>query len=312
MLIRANYRRTNKSGNFVLARSTRSGIGISKKSREGAPAERFPDFDYLVDDHGCEADRHPDAGRFDRQVGPRTDLQTDHRLVVISPPVVGESKGHFPEQADQEQKEESETECAPIDEALSGFEKSGRGDERNTRKVDEIPREPGGRAGEKLPINDGACDQDEAEDYGSRMKTHNARHSLGRSFIIRHVISRHPVFVAPDVTQKHEHKTGQIEDELFHRYGAAACRDINAESGELVWEDEEGVAEKQVEEKADWRQHGDRTPKGRARKLQVGPGGKPPRQRYNRNDEEEQTPGVTKRRRIVGARLHDVGIRHGA
>ena len=82
--------------------STASRVGVSKKRRESAPAERFPDFDYLVDDHGCEAHRHPDPGRFDGQVGPRTDLQTDHRLVAISPPAVGKSKRHFPQQADQE------------------------------------------------------------------------------------------------------------------------------------------------------------------------------------------------------------------
>ena len=108
---------------------------------------------------------------------------------------------------------------------------------------------------------------------------------------------------APDITQEHEHETSQIEDEFFYRYGAAARGDIDAESGGLVWEHEEGVAEKQVEEKADWRQDGDRTPKGRARKLKVGPGSKPPRQGCDRNEEEEQTPGVTKWRRIVGAWL---------
>src|SRR4029453_19059526 len=135
------------------------------------------------------------------------------------------------------------------------------------------------------------------------MKTHDTRDSLGRRFIIRNVVSRHPVFVAPDVTQEHEHETGQIKNEFFYRYRATPRGDINAESGGLVWEDEEGAAEKQVEKKADWHQDGDRTPKGRARKLQVGPGGKPPPQREDRNDKEEQTPGVTERRRIVGARL---------
>jgi hypothetical protein len=62
------------TGTFVLVQSTNFGVGGSKKGREGAPAERFPDFDYLVDDHGCEAHRHPDARRFDGQFGPRTDL----------------------------------------------------------------------------------------------------------------------------------------------------------------------------------------------------------------------------------------------
>jgi hypothetical protein len=151
-------------GNFVLVQSTDFGVDGSKKGREGAPAERFPDFDYLVDDHGCEGHRHPDARCFDGQFGPRTDLQTDHRLVAISPPAVGQSKRHFPKQADQEQKEEGETECAPIDEALSGFEKSGRGNNGRTGKVDEVPREPGGRAGERFSINDSARDQNDAED----------------------------------------------------------------------------------------------------------------------------------------------------
>src|SRR4029450_1304028 len=120
------------------------------------------------------------------------------------------------------------------------------------------------------------------------MKTHDARHSFRRSFIIWNVVSCHPVFVAPDVTQEHEHETGQIEDELFDRYGAAARGKINAERRRRVWEREEGVAEKQVEEKADWHQDDDRTPKGRARELEVGPGGKPPPERCDRNDEKKQ------------------------
>src|SRR5882724_4767433 len=135
------------------------------------------------------------------------------------------------------------------------------------------------------------------------MKMHDALHSFGRGLIIRNVVSRDPVFVTPDVAQEHEHETGQIKDELFYRYRAAARGDVNAKSGGMVWENEKGVAEKQVEEKADWRQDGDRTPKGRARELQVGPGGKPPRERCDRNDKKKQTPGVTERRRIVGARL---------
>src|SRR3989442_13222377 len=63
------------------------------------------------------------------------------------------------------------------------------------------------------------------------MKMYHARHPFGRSFIIRHVVSRHPVFVAPDITQEHEHETGEIEDELFYRHRAAARGDVNAERG---------------------------------------------------------------------------------
>src|SRR5882724_7195578 len=158
MLIRTNYGRTDKAGNFVLEQLTTSGLGVSKEGREGAPAECFPDFYDLVDDHSCEAHCHPNARRFNGQFGPRTDLQTGHRLVAISPPAVGQSERDFLEQADQEQKEEGETECAPIDEAPSGFEKSGRWDNRSTRKVDEVPREPSGRARKQFSINDSARD----------------------------------------------------------------------------------------------------------------------------------------------------------
>jgi hypothetical protein len=285
---------------------------IPKERRDRTHAERFPYFDHFVNDHGREADRHPDAWRFDGQVRPRPDLQTHHRLVAVSPPAIGQSQRHFPQQADHEQKEEGETECAPIDEAPGGLEKSGRRDQRSTREIDEVPREPGGFSGEKFSINNCACDQDQAEDYGSEMKTHDARHSPGRGLIIRDVVRRHPVFVAPDITQEHEHETRQIKDELFYWYRAAARRDVDAESCGFVWEDEEIVAEQQIEDEAQRRQNCDRTPKGRARELQIGSGDEPPGQRCDRNDEEEQTPSVTERCRIVGAWLPNDGMRHGA
>src|SRR5256885_16633051 len=96
------------------------------------------------------------------------------------------------------------------------------------------------------------------------MKMYHARHPFGRSFIIRHVVSRHPVFVAPDITQEHEHETGEIEDELFYRYRAAARGDVNAESGGLVWGDEKKGTEEHNDEKNERRPEGEANPQDRA------------------------------------------------
>ena len=45
--------------------SPRLTSGVPKERREGPYAERFPDFDQRVDDHGCGGHSHPDADRFD-------------------------------------------------------------------------------------------------------------------------------------------------------------------------------------------------------------------------------------------------------
>src|SRR5438876_307031 len=99
------------------------------------------------------------------------------------------------------------------------------------------------------------------------MKMYHARHPFGRSFIIRHVVSRHPVFVAPDITQEHEHETGEIEDELFYRYRAAARGDVNAESGGVVWGGEGSGTEEHNGDKGRRRPDGSPRHKGRARAV---------------------------------------------
>src|SRR5262245_30186945 len=62
------------------------------------------------------------------------------------------------------------------------------------------------------------------------MKTNDTRYVFGCRRVIAHVVRRHPVFVAPDVTQQHQHEPGEVENEFLDRnrsakgwYSAVQC-----------------------------------------------------------------------------------------
>src|SRR5262249_50573208 len=84
-------------------------------------------------------------------------------------------------------------------------------------------------------------------------KTDDSRDVLARCRVIAHVVRRHPVFIAPNVTQQHQHEPGEIENEFFNRNRSAHGRYFPTESGRFVWENEESVAKQKVEEETERR-----------------------------------------------------------
>src|SRR6185369_11807159 len=110
-------------------------------------------------------------------------------------------------QADKEKQKKSETKRAPVNEPLRGVKKSGRRNQRSAGKISEIPREPFRYAGDELSVHNCGCDQDDTKDNGSKMKTNDARYVAGCLLVVGDVVSGHPIFIAPDVTQQDEHET---------------------------------------------------------------------------------------------------------
>src|SRR6266511_4203105 len=73
------------------------------------------------------------------------------------------------------------------------------------------------------------------------MKTDNARYAFRGSRIVGDVVSRHPIFIAPDITQQHEHEAGEIEDEFLDWNCSTHCRYLPTECRRLVWENEKAL-----------------------------------------------------------------------
>src|SRR5437667_7436649 len=101
------------------------------------------------------------------------------------------------------------------------------------------------------------------------MKTDDPRYAFGCCLVVRNVVGGHPIFIAPDVTQQHEHEAGQIENEFLDWNSSACRRDVPAECGRPIWENEEGVAKEQIQQKAEWREHCDGPPECFSRKNEI-------------------------------------------
>src|SRR5439155_8434386 len=153
--------------------------------------------------------------------------------------------------------------------------------------------------------------QGDAKNNGTKVKTDDTRYAFGGSRIVGDVVSRHPIFIAPDITQQHEHEAGEIKDEFLDWNCSTHCRYLPTECRRLVWENEKGIAKEHVEHKTKWREHRDRSPKCFSRKLQIGLAGKPPPQRRDGNNKQEQAPSISERRRIIRGRLQNDRVNGG-
>src|SRR5262245_48538985 len=69
----------------------------------------------------------------------------------------------------------------------------------------------------------------------------SARYVFGRCHVIAHVVRGHPVFIAPNITQEHQHEPGDVEDEFFNWNRSAHRGYFPTECGRFIWEDEESV-----------------------------------------------------------------------
>src|SRR5215471_18407684 len=137
------------------------------------------------------------------------------------------------------------------------------------------------------------------------MKTNDARYILRRLLVVRDVVSSHPIFVAPDITQQDEHEACQIKNEFLNWNRSAHRRDVAAECGRLVWKNEERIAEEQIEQEAERCEDRDRSPKCFPGKDQIRPASKPACERSNGNSEQRQAPSVSERRRIIRSGLQN-------
>src|SRR5207244_1753540 len=105
---------------------------------------------------------------------------------------------------------------------------------------------------------------------------------------------------------------GQVENEFFEWNRSAHGQYLPTKSGRFIWENEKGVAKQQVEQKTQGCQHSERSPERLSRKLQIGSAGKPPAERPDRNNKQEQAPCISKRRWIVRRGLQNRGVNNAA
>src|SRR5439155_10609760 len=157
-----------------------------------------------------------------------------------------------------------------------------------------------------------SCNQDGAKSDGSEMKTDDARYAFGRRRVVGDVIGRHPIFIAPDITQQHQHEAGEIEDEFLDGNRSTQGGNIATERRCFIWENEESVAKEQIQQEPDWREHSDGSPKCFPWKLQVRAADKPPPERRDRHNEQKQAPCISKRRRIIRCGLQNCWVNDGA
>ena len=85
------------------------------------------------------------------------------------------------------------------------------------------------------------------------MKTDDPRYVFGRRRVIGHVVRPHPVFIAPNVTQQHQHEPGEVENEFFNRNRSAHRGYFPAECGGFVRKNEKSISKEQVEHETQWR-----------------------------------------------------------
>ena len=108
--------------------------------------------------------------------------------------------------------------------------------------------------------------------------------SLRRRLVSRERCSCHPIFIAPNVTEQHEHETSQVENKFLDWNRSTDGRDFASKCGRFVWENEESVAKEQIEQEAERCEQGDAFSKMPfSETCRSGSAGKPPRQRTNRN-----------------------------
>src|SRR4030095_9339589 len=131
----------------------------AKKCFERASAQGFPDFDHFISNNGGKAHSQPNTNRFNGQAEPRSDVQSHQNTRVVFPPTIGQRKRHFPKQTKQKKQKEREAEGPPIDEALRGMKEASRRNERSAHKINKVPGETFGRAGQKLSIRNRGGDQ---------------------------------------------------------------------------------------------------------------------------------------------------------
>src|SRR5215510_8165322 len=107
----------------------------------------------------------PNKNCFDRQTGPRSDVQPYQVTRPVFPPTVGQRERRFPEQTDQQKQEKRKTECTPINEWPRTLKKPSRRNQGSAHEVNEIPRKAFRRAGQKLLIQNRSSDQRNAEHH---------------------------------------------------------------------------------------------------------------------------------------------------
>src|SRR5437660_6863792 len=144
------------------------------------------------------------------------------------------------------------------------------------------------------------------------METDDARYRFASRPVVGNIVSPHPIFVTPDITQQREHEASEVEDELLDWNGPAHCGYFATEGCCLVSENKKGVAKEQIQQEPDWREHSDGSPKCFPWKLQVRAAGKPPPERRDRHNEQEQAPCISKRRRIIRFGLQNCWVNDGA
>src|SRR5207253_10541070 len=107
------------------------------------------------------------------------------------------------------------TEDATVDKTLHDVKKDGRRKQRSADKIHKVPQKTARCVGQELAVQNCGCDQDNTKDGRSKMKSNDARYITGRFIVVRDVVSCHPIFVAPDVTQQNEHEACQIKNEFL-------------------------------------------------------------------------------------------------
>ena len=80
----------------------------------------------------------------------------------------------------------------------------------------------------------------------------------------------------------------------------------------LVRKGEKRVAEEQIEDEAERRQHRDGAPEGFALESEIGSASEPPAERGHRDEKQQQADGVAERGWIVGCDLENAGMDDGA
>src|SRR5438552_17212403 len=203
-------------GGIPKLRIVEASFSNPKECFQRSRAQDFPNFDHFIGDDSGKADGEPNADCFDRQAGPCSDVKPDQNITAVFPPAIRQGESHFPQQTHKEQQKKRETKRAPVDEPLRGVKKAGRRNKRSADEINKIPRKPIRCTGDELAVHNCGCDQDDTKDDRSKMKTNDARYILGRFLVVRDVVSCHPIFVAPDVTQQDEHEACQIKNEFFN------------------------------------------------------------------------------------------------
>src|SRR5258708_329563 len=203
------------------------------------------------------------------------------------PPVVGNSEGCFPKQADQQHEEKREAERAPVDEAPRHREKAYSRNQRAEHQKREISGKARLilRSGKVLLVKPRRANQDEGQNQRGGMKLQQPAHLLSFPGIVSDVVGSHPELADLLLYVWLGEKSSEIKNVFLDGNRFAEREGVDSQRRSSVGIVKEPLREDQVQHASQRNQNCNRPPERPPRNVQSLAGQEPHRDDDDGDDE---------------------------